>query len=220
MALLSPKNMIDISVSNPARLTCQSVIRTVNAMQTRITEMLAAEFPVSAFSHCRDGAAAVSLAGGFGVLGADAHSPQRLETEPTWLEQETGDKPFGVDLHVCAGKGGSDVLVASLAGSARHARRHTESGFDLNATQGTGAGGHTGEVSTMAPVPEVLIADPHESIDQAAARRDSKAYDLANYFVGRGVGSMDKGQLTTRVVLDVVNEFIDAAGQLTGVVEQ
>ena len=34
--------------------------------------MLGVEFPICAFSHCRDVVAAVSNAGGFGILGAVA----------------------------------------------------------------------------------------------------------------------------------------------------
>src|ERR1700730_12094155 len=67
-------------------------------MRTRVAEMLGVEFPICAFSHCRDVVAAVSNPGGFGILGAVAHSPQRLETELTWIEEQTGGKPYGVDL--------------------------------------------------------------------------------------------------------------------------
>ena len=38
-------------------------------MYTTLREMLGSEFPIVAFSHCRDVVAAVSKAGGFGVLG-------------------------------------------------------------------------------------------------------------------------------------------------------
>ena len=44
-------------------------------MTNRVCEMLDCEFPILAFSHCRDVVAAVSKAGGFGVLGATAHTP-------------------------------------------------------------------------------------------------------------------------------------------------
>src|SRR5271169_5718408 len=64
-------------------------------MLTRVAEMLGVEFPICAFSHCRDVVAAVTNAGGLGVLGAVPHSPQRLETERTWIEEQTGGKPFG-----------------------------------------------------------------------------------------------------------------------------
>ena len=39
-------------------------------MRTRICDQFGIEFPIFAFSHCRDVVAAVSKAGGFGVLGA------------------------------------------------------------------------------------------------------------------------------------------------------
>lgn len=205
--------------------------------------MLGTEFPICAFSHCRDVVAAVTNAGGFGVLGAVAHSPQRLQSELTWIEEQTGGKPYGVDLllppkYVGAEQGGidaerttellpeehrafvddlltrygipapteaprrpsgglnispkgyepllevafahdirliasalgsppadlverahdHDVLVAALAGTTRHARRHAAAGVDLIVAQGTEAGGHTGEVATMVLVPEVVDA--------------------------------------------------------------
>lgn len=50
-------------------------------MKTPITEMFDIEFPIVAFSHCRDVIAAVSKAGGMGVLGAVAHSNKALETD-------------------------------------------------------------------------------------------------------------------------------------------
>jgi len=43
--------------------------------------MLGIEFPILAFSHCRDVVAAVTNAGGFGVLGAVAHGPEELEVD-------------------------------------------------------------------------------------------------------------------------------------------
>jgi NAD(P)H-dependent flavin oxidoreductase YrpB (nitropropane dioxygenase family) len=42
--------------------------------------------------------AAVSNAGGFGVLGAVAHTPEQLEIDLAWIEEETNGKPYGVDL--------------------------------------------------------------------------------------------------------------------------
>ncbi|MGA8546653.1 MAG: nitronate monooxygenase family protein [Mycobacterium sp.] len=368
-------------------------------MRTRVAEMLGVEFPICAFSHCRDVVAAVSNAGGFGVLGAVAHSPERLETELTWIEEQTGGKPYGVDLllppkYVGAERGGigagqvqallpeehrafvddlltrygipvptdehrlppgelnispkgyeplldvafahrirliasalgppppdlvqrahdNDVLVAALAGTTQHAQRHAAAGVDLIVAQGTEAGGHTGEVATMVLVPEVvdavaplpvlaaggiargrqiaaalalgaegvwcgsvwltteeaetlpivkdkflaatssdtvrsrsltgkparmlrtawtdewerpgspdplgmplqsaLIGDPQLRINRAAGHPDSRARELATYFVGQVVGSLDKVQPAGAVVLDMVSEFIDAVGRL------
>src|SRR5271154_5415216 len=210
-------------------------------MRTGVARMLDVEFPICAFSHCRDVVAAVSNAGGFGVLGAVAHSRERLDTELTWIEEQTGGKPYGVDLllppkYVGVEQGGidtkqarellpeehrafvddllvrygisvpadeerlppgelnispkgyeplldvafahdirliasalgpppedlverahqHDILVAALAGTTKHARRHAAAGVDLIVAQGTEAGGHTGEGATMVLVPEVV----------------------------------------------------------------
>jgi NAD(P)H-dependent flavin oxidoreductase YrpB (nitropropane dioxygenase family) len=374
-------------------------------MRTRVAELLGVEFPICAFSHCRDVVAAVSNAGGFGILGAVAHSPQRLETELTWIEQQTGGKPYGVDLllppkYVGADRGGidaqqvrallpeehrtfvddllarydiavpadaarrapgelnispkgyepllevafghgirliasalgppppdlvqraheNDVVVAALAGTTEHARRHAAAGVDLIVAQGTEAGGHTGEVATMVLVPEVvdavgavpvlaaggiargrqiaaalalgaegvwcgsvwltteeaetpavvkdkflaatssdtvrsrsltgkparmlrtawtdewdrpgspdplgmplqsaLIADPQMRINQSAGQPDSKARELATYFVGQVVGSLNTVRPARSVVLDMVSEFIDAVGHLDELVDR
>ncbi len=203
------------------------------------------EFPIFAFTHCRDVAAAVSKAGGLGVLGVAGHSLKNLEMEMDWIEKEVGDKPYGVDLLLPAKFVGSDqggfdadelderipeehrrfvddlmkqhdvpplpddvklapefsvgyekqrevieyvfsrnisliasalgpppdwmiergraegVKVAALAGTVGHARRHVEAGVDIVVAQGYEAGGHTGLVSTMVLVPEVVDAvDP------------------------------------------------------------
>lgn len=366
--------------------------------------MLGVEFPICAFSHCRDVVAAVTNAGGFGVLGAVAHSPKRLDSELTWISEQTGGKPYGVDLllppkYVGADAGGidatqartmlpdehrafvddlltrygvtappapprasagglnispkgyepllevafahdirliasalgpppadlvtrahdHDVLVAALAGTTRHARRHAAAGVDLVIAQGTEAGGHTGEVSTMVLVPEVvdavaptpvlaaggiargrqiaaalalgaegvwcgsvwltteeaetapvvkekflaasssdtvrsrsmtgkparmlrtawteeweraenpdplgmplqtaLVTEPQVRINAAAAHPDAKARELATYFVGQVVGSLDRVRPTRAVVLDMVEEFIDTLGRLEGLAD-
>ena len=377
-------------------------------MRTRVAELLGVEFPICAFSHCRDVVAAVSNAGGFGILGAVAHSPQRLENELTWIEEQTGGKPYGVDLllpakYVGSDKGGvdakqvrelfpeehraflddllarygitvteeerakprgtggglnispkgyepllevafahdirmiasalgappadlverahsHDVLVAALAGTTAHARRHAAAGVDLIVAQGTEAGGHTGEVATMVLVPEVvdavaptpvlaaggiargrqiaaalalgaegvwcgsvwltteeaetapvvkekflaasssdtvrsrsmtgkparmlrtawtdewdrpdspaplgmplqtaLITDSQVRINQAAGQPGAKARELATYFVGQVVGSLDKVRPTRAVVLDMVEEFIETIGRLESLVDR
>jgi len=214
-------------------------------MRTKLAEELGLEFPIFAFTHCRDVAAAVSKAGGLGVLGVAGHSPKNLEMELAWIEKEVGGKPYGVDLLLPTRFAGSEkgglardemdaqipaehrkflddllerygvpplpegvvpppefavgyeqqrevielvyrhpialiasalgppptwmieqghangVKVAALAGTVEHARRHVEAGVDIVVAQGTEAGGHTGEISTMVLVPEVVDAvDP------------------------------------------------------------
>ncbi|MEV0592215.1 NAD(P)H-dependent flavin oxidoreductase [Nonomuraea cavernae] len=69
-------------------------------MRTAITERLGVEFPLFAFSHCRDVVAAVTNAGGFGVLGAIAYTPEQLDTELTWIDERVGGRPYGVDVLV------------------------------------------------------------------------------------------------------------------------
>jgi NAD(P)H-dependent flavin oxidoreductase YrpB (nitropropane dioxygenase family) len=211
-------------------------------MHTKLAEELGLEFPIFAFTHCRDVAAAVSKAGGLGVLGVAGHSAANLKMELEWIENEIGDKPYGVDLllpanFVGSDKGGFDaaqlderipaehrsfverlleqhevpplppdvkltrdiavgyeaqrevieiafqhkisliasalgppppwmieqgrergVKVAALAGTIEHARRHVAAGVDIVVAQGYEAGGHTGTVSTMVLVPEVVDA--------------------------------------------------------------
>ncbi|MGB5284880.1 MAG: hypothetical protein WBN29_10250, partial [Polyangiales bacterium] len=64
-------------------------------MKTEICERLGIEFPIFAFSHCRDVVAAVSRAGGLGVLGAVAYSPEQLELELKWSDEHVDGKPYG-----------------------------------------------------------------------------------------------------------------------------
>ena len=67
-------------------------------MQTDLAKQLGIEFPIFAFTHCRDVVVAVSKAGGFGVLGAVGFTPEQLETELTWIDEHIGDLPYGVDI--------------------------------------------------------------------------------------------------------------------------
>jgi NAD(P)H-dependent flavin oxidoreductase YrpB (nitropropane dioxygenase family) len=219
-------------------------------MKTPVTEMLQVEYPIFAFSHCRDVVAAVTTAGGFGVLGAVAHTPDQLEADLAWIDEQVHGLPYGVDLlmprtFVGAASGGMDraslrdmippehrafldglldrygippqeakppaparapgqqraglqvdpksmaplidvafrhpirllasalgsppgwlvqdahqrgIKVAALGGTVKHARAHAAVGVDLVIAQGTEAGGHTGDVSTLVLVPQVVDA--------------------------------------------------------------
>ena len=67
-------------------------------MRTPICDELGIEFPIFAFTHCRDVVVAVSKAGGLGVLGAVGYSPEQLEVELDWIDAHIGDRPYGVDI--------------------------------------------------------------------------------------------------------------------------
>ncbi|GAA4091692.1 nitronate monooxygenase family protein [Actinomadura miaoliensis] len=223
-------------------------------MRTRVTELFGIEYPIFAFSHCRDVVAAVSRAGGMGVLGALYFTPEELELELKWIDEHVGGKPYGVDVVMPAKYEGADVgdaaellgrlqgmipdrhrqfvedllaehgveplgeegagkvllgwtdatgrpqvevalrhpiallanalgpppadvveqahrhgvKVAGLASNARHARKQVEVGVDIIVAQGTEAGGHTGDVSTMVLIPEVVDAVGADTIVLAA----------------------------------------------------
>src|SRR5829696_7731194 len=194
------------------------------AMRTPLCDQFDIEYPIFAFTHCRDVVAAVSKAGGLGVLGAVGFSPEQLEVELDWVDVHGGDpeellaqirsmidanhwryvdelmerfelpalpdgqRAGGVlgwtddvahrqveialahPISLIANALGSppkDVIdqahahgvrVAALAGKAVHAQRHVNNGVDLVVAQGYEAGGHTGEISTMVLVPEVVDA--------------------------------------------------------------
>lgn len=69
-------------------------------MKSKVCDLVGCEFPLVAFSHCRDVVVEVSKAGGFGVLGAVGHTPESLEIELSWIDEHIDGKPYGVDLIV------------------------------------------------------------------------------------------------------------------------
>lgn len=69
-------------------------------MQSKTCAMLGIDFPLFAFSHCRDVVVEVSKAGGFGVYGAAGIGPGKLESELAWIDANIDGKPYGVDLLV------------------------------------------------------------------------------------------------------------------------
>ncbi len=97
-------------------------------MQTAATELLGIEYPIFAFSHCRDVVVEISKAGGIGVLGAVGFTPERLREELDWIDAHIGDARYGVDLVIpqkYEGKGEEDpeALRAQLASMIPDAHR-------------------------------------------------------------------------------------------------
>jgi hypothetical protein len=70
-------------------------------MNSAICTKFGIEFPLFAFSHCRDVVVEVSKAGGMGVLGAvDVRSAEAFEAELKWIDDHVDGRPYGVDFIV------------------------------------------------------------------------------------------------------------------------
>ncbi|MDP7597251.1 MAG: nitronate monooxygenase [Pseudomonadales bacterium] len=67
-------------------------------MKSPLCDRLGIEFPLFAFTHCRDVVVEVSKAGGMGVLGAAGYNAATLEMELNWIDEHIDGKPYGVDL--------------------------------------------------------------------------------------------------------------------------
>lgn len=94
-------------------------------MQTDFRKTLGVEFPIVAFSHCRDVVTAVSNAGGLGVLGISGSSADQLDRELSLIEAEVGGRPYGVDVLLPA------PPAASLPAEDRIPAAHREFVADL-----------------------------------------------------------------------------------------
>jgi NAD(P)H-dependent flavin oxidoreductase YrpB (nitropropane dioxygenase family) len=85
-------------------------------MRTALTGLLGVPHPIVGFNRSPGVVAAVTNAGGFGVLAASAYTPEELDAQLTWIEKQVGGKPYGVDLLVPEkfADGDPGNLVASL----------------------------------------------------------------------------------------------------------
>lgn len=88
-------------------------------MKSKLCSQLGIEFPLFAFSHCRDVVVEVSKAGGIGVFGAvDVRSPEALEAELKWIDDHIEGKPYGVDFIVPAkfsGQGTGETVAQAAS---------------------------------------------------------------------------------------------------------
>ncbi|MEM9726087.1 MAG: nitronate monooxygenase [Pseudomonadota bacterium] len=115
-------------------------------MNSKICDMLGIEFPLLAFSHCRDVVAAVSRAGGMGVFGAVRYTPDQLREELAWIDAHCGGKPYGVDVilpNKVQGKGeplDEEAVIASIP----------QAQLDFVAGQLSAAGLPSGDLREMA----------------------------------------------------------------------
>jgi NAD(P)H-dependent flavin oxidoreductase YrpB (nitropropane dioxygenase family) len=70
------------------------------------------------------------------------------------------------------------------------------------------------------PIQPMLVADAQRRIHRVAGKQGTGANELVTYFVGQVVGSMNTVQPTRRVVMEMVEEFIDAVERLNGMITE
>ncbi|WP_432677711.1 NAD(P)H-dependent flavin oxidoreductase [Rhodococcus pyridinivorans] len=68
-------------------------------MQTGLNKKFGIEYPIFGFTPSEHVAAAISRAGGLGVLGCVRfNDPEELDAVLTWMDENTDGKPYGVDI--------------------------------------------------------------------------------------------------------------------------
>lgn len=123
-------------------------------MPSKLCTTLGIEFPLFAFSHCRDVVAAVSKAGGFGVLGATAFNPEQLEVELAWIDAHVDGKPYGIDVLIPENLGiAQEKGVTSGSLAKRIPQAHKDFVDDLLSRHGVEPAGTTARRDDDAPPP-------------------------------------------------------------------
>lgn len=160
-------------------------------MKKHLNEILNIEFPIiqGGMANIANGtfAAAVSNAGGLGIVASGGMNPEKFRQEIRLCRSLT-DKPFGVNIMlmqpevdqlaeiaaqeqvalITTGAGNpskyiekwknSGALVAPVVAAAALAQRVVQYGADMVIAEGTESGGHVGEMTTLALVPQVVDA--------------------------------------------------------------
>lgn len=85
-------------------------------IRTAFTELVGIEHPLVGFNRSPAVVAAVTNAGGLGVLAATAYTPDELDAQLSWIEEQVGGRPYGVDVLVPekVALGDPDDLITSL----------------------------------------------------------------------------------------------------------
>ncbi|MFZ1293049.1 MAG: nitronate monooxygenase, partial [Pseudomonadales bacterium] len=97
-----------------------------NPLHTKLCERLGIEYPVVAFTHCKDVAVAVINAGGFAVLGEAMHTPEHIVGDIRWIRDRVNGKPFGIDLVLPASVPEEKTLEELYAMIPREQREYTD----------------------------------------------------------------------------------------------
>jgi NAD(P)H-dependent flavin oxidoreductase YrpB (nitropropane dioxygenase family) len=103
-------------------------------LRTKFCDMLGIEFPVVAFTHCKDVAVAVINSGGFAVLGEAMHTPDDIASDIKWIRDRVDGKPFGIDLVLPASvppTGSLDELMSKIPETHRKFAQEIKEKYDV-----------------------------------------------------------------------------------------
>lgn len=193
-------------------------------MRTKICKKLGIEFPIFAFTHCRDVVAAVTNAGGIGVLGATGFSPEQLEIELNWIDEKVGDKPYGVDVIIPNKYEGQEVRDPEKLKAIVQAaipQRHRDFARQLLEEHGVpelpkGAGSRTDRVSMteLSAAPLVDTALKHKNVKLIANALGTPPADIIKQIQdsGRLVGALCGKPQHAQHHVDAGLDFIIAQG--------
>ena len=212
-------------------------------MHNELCERLGIEFPIFAFSHCRDVVAAVTNAGGMGVLGALAFSPEQLELELKWIDEHVNGRSYGVDVvipasHVGSGFEDTGALLGKLQESIPEETTKwidqvldelgvpplpEDAAPDAGADEGTGGLGGSGLLgwtnATSKPQVEIALAHDIKLLANALGPPPKDVVDAAHdhgVMVAALVGRADQAQKQVAQGVDIVIAQGTEAGGHTG----
>ena len=113
---------------------------TKDPLRTKLCDMLGIEYPIVAFTHCKDVAVAVINSGGFAVLGEAMHTPDEISADIKWIRDRVNGKPFGVDLVLPASVPQTatlDDLMAQIPEEHRAFAKHIKEKYDVPEPKGS-----------------------------------------------------------------------------------
>lgn len=202
-------------------------------MNNELCERFGIEFPIFAFTHCRDVAAAVSRAGGFGVLGALGFDAEQLEMELRWMDEHVGDRPYGVDVVLPVvsadrrnGLGGTGDMAAELRNliDSEHWEYATrilrENGVDATVEPDPEVNAGIGFTEAgSAPQIDVALSHPIKLLVSALGPPSTAVIEQAHshgVLVGALVGRVDQAVRNVQKGIDIIVAQSYEAGGHTG----
>ncbi len=208
-------------------------------MRNPLTEAFGIEYPIFAFSHCRDVVAAVTNAGGMGVLGALAFSPEELEQELTWIDEHVGGRPYGVDVVMPVKTLDRDAGIDDVSDIGAQLRSHisqehwdytdkilTDHGVDVAAREGgleegagLGAGVLGWTAATGAPQIDIALSHDIALLASALGPPPKAAIDQAHeqgVQVAALIGRVEQAQRDVALGVDIIIAQGYEAGGHTG----